>query len=347
LNSTLRFGKKCPKAINFVVINKKFLLCVIATSLLGVNLSLKLGDVVVEDTFAEAFPMYATRIIVTAVNRKWALIAARVATGFGTSVIACPGECSIETLLSPRVTPDGRYGAAIQFYHSDPASLKLVTITRIGQCILTAPTAAAFNGLSRARRKMAVGRALAKFGDGFEKEDVLYGRKVWRIPVMEGEFVVEDSFGVVKAVAGGNIFILAKSREAGLLAAEKAIKAIKKYVRGVVMPFPGGIVRSGSKVGSLKYPKLRATTNHLYCPTLKNIVKDTRVPPEVNSVFEIVINGLKKDLVLKAMGVAIKAAATVPGVVKIDAGNYGGKLGPYLLHLKEALEVVKGLDVKV
>lgn len=310
-------------------------------------MSLRIGSVVVEDTFAEAFPMYATRIIVTASTKRWALIAARMATGFGTSIIACPGECGIETLLSPRITPDSRPGVAIQIYHSDPANLKLVTISRVGQCILTAPTAAAFDGLPRARRKMGVGRALAKFGDGFEKEDSIYGRKVWRIPVMEGEFIVEDSFGVVKAVAGGNILILARDRESGLKAAEKAVKAIKKYCRGVITPFPGGIVRSGSKVGSMKYPKLRATTNHPYCPTLKEIVKDTKLPPEVNSVYEIVINGLKKDYVIKAMGVAILAAASVPGVVKIDAGNYGGKLGPYHLHLKEALEIVKGFKVVV
>ncbi|MDK6029254.1 formylmethanofuran--tetrahydromethanopterin N-formyltransferase [Ignisphaera sp. 4213-co] len=308
---------------------------------------LQLGSVVVEDTFAEAFPMYATRIIVTAKSFKWALTAARVATGFGTSVIASPGECGIETLLSPRITPDSRPGVAIQIYHTDPANLKLVTIARVGQCILTAPTTAAFNGLPKAKRKMGVGKALAKFGDGFEKEDVLGNRKIWRIPVMEGEFIVEDSFGVVKAVAGGNILILARNSEAGLQAAEKAVKAIRKYVRGVVTPFPGGIVRSGSKVGSLKYPKLRATTNHLYCPVLKGVVKDSRIPPEVNSVYEIVINGLRKEYVLKAMGVAIKAASTVPGVVKIDAGNYGGKLGPYHLHLKEALEIVKDIDVRV
>lgn len=308
---------------------------------------LKIGNVVVEDTFAEAFPMYATRIIVTAVSRRWALIAGRIATGFGTSVIASPGECGIETLLSPRITPDSRPGVAIQIYHSDPANLKIVTLTRIGQCILTAPTTAAFDGLPKAKRRMGVGKALAKFGDGFEKEDSLYGRKVWRIPVMEGEFIIEDSFGVIKSVAGGNILILAKDSESGLKAAEKAVKAIKKYCRGVITPFPGGIVRSGSKVGSLKYPKLRASTNHPYCPALKEVVKDTKIPPEVNSVYEIVINGLKKEYVLKAMGVAILAAITVPGVVKIDAGNYGGKLGPYHLYLKEALETVKDLKISV
>uniref|UniRef100_A0A7C2V9Q7 Formylmethanofuran--tetrahydromethanopterin formyltransferase n=1 Tax=Ignisphaera aggregans TaxID=334771 RepID=A0A7C2V9Q7_9CREN len=310
-------------------------------------MSLRIGEVVIEDTFAEAFPMYATRIVVTATSRRWALIAGRVATGFGTSIIACPGECGIETLLSPRITPDSRPGAAIQIYHTDPANLKLVTIARVGQCILTAPTSAAFDGLPKAKRRMSVGRALAKFGDGFEKEDTIQGRKVWRIPVMEGEFIIEDSFGVTKAVAGGNILILAKTVEAGLQAAERAVKAIRKYCRGVITPFPGGIVRSGSKVGSLKYPKLRATTNHFYCPTLKNLVKDTKLPPEANSTFEIVINGLKAEYVLKAMGVAMIAAASTPGVVKIDAGNYGGKLGPYHLYLRDALETVKGLNIKV
>lgn len=306
-----------------------------------------IGSVLVEDTFAEAFPMYATRIIVTAKNRKWAAIAGRVATGFGTSVIASPGETGIECFLSPRLTPDKRIGIAIQFYHTDPANLKMITIARVGQTILTCPTTAAFDGLPWAKRRMNVGTALAKFGDGFEKEDKLYGRKIWRIPVMEGEFIIEESFGVVKGVAGGNILILAKSSEAGLLSAEKAVKAIKKYARRVITPFPGGIVRSGSKVGSLKYPKLRATTNHLYCPILKDVIKDSRLPQEVNSVYEIVINGLKKEDVLFAIGIAIRAASTVPGVVKIDAGNYGGKLGPYHLYLREALEVVKDINLQI
>ncbi len=308
---------------------------------------LKVGDVIIEDTFAEAFPMYATRILITAANRRWALIAASVATGLGTSVIGCPGEASIEGLVSPKATPDGRPGALIQIYHNDLASLNMVTIQRVGQCILTAPTTTAFNALESSPRKIAVGRALAKFGDGFERQDIVYNRKMWRIPVMEGEFLVEDSFGVKKGVGGGNVLIMAKTQQAALEAAEKAIRAIRKYVRGVITPFPGGIVRSGSKVGSLKYPKLRATTNHYYCPTLKSIVKDTHLLPEVNSVYEIVIDGLTKEAVLLAMGIAIRAAVMVPGVVKIDAGNYGGKLGPYLLHLKEALEAAKEYDIKV
>lgn len=309
-------------------------------------MSFKFMDVIIEDTFAEAFPMYATRLLITASTRKWAYIAASKATGFGTSVIGSPGECGIEAFISPNLTPDQRPGIYIQIYHNDLASLKFVTLSRVGQCILTCPTTALFNGLPKIKRKMSLGGAIAKFGDGFEKKDTLYGRSVWRIPVMEGEFIIEDSVGVVKGVAGGNILILAKNSEAGLEAAERAVRAIKRHVRGVITPFPGGIVRSGSKVGSLKYPKLRATTNHLYCPVLKGVVKETRVPENVNSVYEIVINGLRKDYVVKAMGVAVKAAALVPGVVLITAGNYGGKLGPYHIYLKEALEASRDIDVK-
>jgi formylmethanofuran--tetrahydromethanopterin N-formyltransferase len=307
----------------------------------------KLEDVTIEDTFAEAFPMYVTRLLITASTRRWAYIAASKATGFGTSVIASPGECDIEALVSPSVTPDKRPGAFVQIYHNDIASLKFVTLSRVGQCILTCPTTALFDGLPKVKRKMKIGKAIAKFGDGFEKKDTLYGREVWRIPVMEGEFVIEESVGVMRGVAGGNILILARSLEMGLEAAEKAVRAIRKHVRGVITPFPGGIVRSGSKVGSLKYPKLRATTNHLYCPTLRGVVKESKVPEGVNSVCEIVINGLRKEYVLKAMGVAIKAAASVPEVVMITAGNYGGKLGPYHLYLKEAIEAAKDVDVKL
>jgi formylmethanofuran--tetrahydromethanopterin N-formyltransferase len=306
-----------------------------------------IGNVFIEDTFAEAFPMYATRFLITAENKKWALIAAREATGFATSIIMSPAEGGIEKVVSPSTTPDGRIGCLVQLYHRDPMNLKFQVLARVGQCILTCPTTAAFDGLPKVRRRMKVGGAISKFGDGFEKEDALNGRKIWRIPVMEGEFIVEDSFGVLKGVAGGNILILAKTHSAGLEAAEKSIKAIFKYGKHVITPFPGGIVRSGSKVGSLKYSRLGASTNHYYCPTLKDIVEDTRLPPEVNSVLEIVINGLTLEDVQEAMGIAIKAAASVDGVVKIDAGNYGGRLGPYHIRLHESIEKVKNMNIDV
>lgn len=203
---------------------------------------------------------------------------------------------------------------------------------------MTCPTTGAFDALPKAKRRLKVGRSLRLFGDGFQKRDVIAGRKIWRIPVMEGEFVVEDNFGATRAIAGGMLLILAKNSEAGLQAAEESVNAINKKTRGVILPFPGGICRSGSKVGSIKY-KLGASTNHLFCPKLKRIIPDSKVPDNVNAVYEIVINGLNMNAVKKAMATGIETATKVPGVVKISAANYGGKLGPYQVHLKDVLEL--------
>ncbi len=291
----------------------------------------------IEDTFAEMFDMWVGRALITAENEKWALTAAEVATGFASSIIGSPAEAGIEGIVPANETPDGRTGVLIQIYHRTRSELKRQMIGRIGQCVMTCPTTAVFDGLREATRRLKVGRSLRFFGDGFQKLDEMYGRKVWRIPVMEGEFIVENSFGVKKGVAGGNFFIMARDLKSGLSAAEAAVEAIRKNVRGVILPFPGGICRSGSKVGSLKY-KLPASTNHLYCPKLRDILPDSQVPKEVNTIYEIVINGLSLDNVKMAMAEGIKAAVRIPGVVRISAGNYGGKIGPMKIYLYEILE---------
>lgn len=292
----------------------------------------------VSDTFAEMFPLWVGRVLITADSEKWALTAAEVATGFATSVIMAPAEAGMEGLVPKEKTPDGRIGVLIQIYNRSRFDLKTQMMLRIGQCIMTCPTTAAFDALPNAKRRLKIGRSLRYFGDGFQKKGLVGDRKVWRIPVMEGEFMVEDSFGVAEAVAGGNFLILAKDKNSGLQAAEEAIKAIKSRASEVIMPFPGGICRSGSKAGSLKY-KLRASTNHPFCPTLKKIITDSQLPEDVNSVYEIVVNGLTVEAVKKAMGEGVKAAINVPGVLRISAGNYGGKLGPYKAFLKEVLEL--------
>ena len=289
------------------------------------------------DTFAEMFSMWAGRVLITADTEKWALTAAQTATGFAASIIMSPAEAGIEGTVPPDKTPDGRPGALIQIYHSARRDLKTQMILRIGQCIMTCPTTVAFDALPRAKRRLKVGRSLRLFGDGFQKRDEMYGRKVWRIPVMEGEFIVEDRFGAMRAVAGGNLLIMAENRKAGLQAAEEAVNAINQRSQYVILPFPGGVCRAGSKAGSMKY-KLKASTFHSYCPKLKKLVSDSKVPENVNAIYEIVINGLDIDAVKKAMAEGIRAAVKVPGVMKISAGNYGGKLGPYKAYLKEALE---------
>ncbi|MEM2557650.1 MAG: formylmethanofuran--tetrahydromethanopterin N-formyltransferase [Candidatus Bathyarchaeia archaeon] len=294
-------------------------------------------DVEIEDTFAEMFEMWASRVLITAENEKWALTAAEAATGFASSIIGSPAEAGIERLVPASETPDGRVGVLIQIYHRTRGDLKRQMIARIGQCVMTCPTTAAFNALEGTARKLKVGRSLRFFGDGFQKFDEMYGRKVWRIPVMEGEFIVESSFGVKKGVAGGNFFIMAKDLKSGLAAAELAVEAIRKNVREVILPFPGGVCRSGSKVGSLKY-KLPASTNHPYCPKLRGVVSDSQVPEGVNTIYEIVINGLSLESVKMAMAEGIKAAVKVPGVVRISAGNYGGRIGPIKVYLRELIE---------
>jgi formylmethanofuran--tetrahydromethanopterin N-formyltransferase len=295
------------------------------------------NGVEVEDNFAEMFPMWAGRVLITAENEKWALTAARNATGFAASIIASPAEAGIESIMPADKTPDGRIGVIIQLYHRTRRELKSQMIMRIGQCVMTCPTTAAFDALPKARRRLKVGRSLRLFGDGFQKKDTIAERTVWRIPVMEGEFVVESRFGAGKAVAGGLFIIMAENRKAGLQAAEQSVDAIKQKVKGVILPFPGGICRSGSKVGSKKY-KLNASTNHPFCPRLRKLVSDSRVPDDVNNVYEIVINGLNLDSVKKGIAEGIKAAVKVPGVVKISADNFGGKLGPFKAYLKEILQ---------
>jgi len=292
----------------------------------------------IEDTFAEMFPMWAGRILITAENEKWALTAARTATGFASSIIMSPAEAGIEGVVSPDMTPDGRTGTLIQIYHRTRPELRAQMVQRISQCVMTCPTTSAFDALPEAKRRLKVGRSIRLFGDGFQRRDAIGGRKVWRIPVMEGEFAVEDQFGATRAVAGGNFLILAESRKAGLQAAEGAVNAIFQKMEEIILPFPGGVCRSGSKAGSMKY-KLPASTNHPFCPRLRKIVSDSQVPENVNCIYEIVINGLNSGVVERAMAEGVKAAVKVPGVVKISAGNYGGKLGPFRAYLKDILKL--------
>ncbi|KKM08942.1 formylmethanofuran--tetrahydromethanopterin formyltransferase [Clostridiales bacterium PH28_bin88] len=289
---------------------------------------MRINGVEIVDTFAEAFPMWGARVLVTAVDRSWAREAALAATGFATSVIACGCEAGIESETDD--TPDGRPGVNILFFAVSRQALEDQLLRRIGQCVMTAPTTACFNNLEAAQH-IRVGGKLRYFGDGYQASKLLGHRRFWRVPVMEGEFLLEDSFGVQKAVGGGNLLILAETQEAALQAAEKAVAAMRA-VRGIVMPFPGGIVRSGSKVGS-RYRFLNASTSTAYCPTLRARVA-SQLPPGVNAVLEIVVDGLELEAVREAMRVGLRAAC-LPGVISVSAGNYGGSLGPYHIHLRE------------
>nr|AAY96676.1 formyltransferase/hydrolase complex subunit D [uncultured bacterium BAC10-4] len=289
------------------------------------------------DTFAEAFDMRAARVVITARSPAWALTAARAMTGFATSVIGCKVEAGIEAELAPEQTPDGRPGVSVLLFGFDADGLGKRLVERVGQTVLTCPTTACFDGLPQAGERAVVGGVLRHFGDRYQSSKLLEGQRYWRIPVMEGEFLVQETFGVQNAIGGGNFLILAKDQNAALVAAEVAVEAMRK-VRGVVLPFPGGIVRSGSKVGAKRYKHMIASTNDAYCPTLRGRkgVKSA-LPEGVNSVLEIVLDGLDRAAIEEALRAGIEAACR-PGVIEISAGNFGGKLGKHHFPLHALLE---------
>jgi formylmethanofuran--tetrahydromethanopterin N-formyltransferase len=291
--------------------------------------------VFIEDTFAEAFGMRGARLIITARNERWAREAALKLTGFATSVIACKCEAAIERELPAADTPDGRPGVSVLFFTMDSDSLGKRLIERIGQTVLTCPTTACFDGLPDLPNRLPAGKALRTFGDRFQGSKVIGGQRYWRVPVMEGEFLLSETFGMQKkGIGGGNFLILGDSADAVLDAAEAAVAAIDG-TPNVILPFPGGIVRSGSKVGA-SYKGMIASTNDAYCPTLRPVTR-TALPEGVNSVLEIVLDGLDFDSISTAMRVGITAACR-PGIRAITAGNYGGKLGPHHFHLRKVME---------
>jgi formylmethanofuran--tetrahydromethanopterin N-formyltransferase len=296
----------------------------------------KRDGVRIVDTFAEAFGMRAARVVITAQTPGWARTAAQSMTGFATSVIGCKVEAGVETELKPDDTPDRRPGVSVLLFGFDADGLQRQLIDRVGQTVLTCPTTACFDGLPDAAERVIVGGQLRHFGDQFQASKVVGGQRYWRIPVMEGEFLVQESFGIQKAIGGGNLLILAEHEAAALTAAEAAVEAMRA-VPGVIMPFPGGIVRAGSKVGAKKYKNMVASTNDAYCPTLRGrpgVI--TQVPKAANSVLEIVVDGLDRAAIESALRVGL-AAACRPGVVEISAGNYGGKLGKHHFHLHQLL----------
>jgi len=290
----------------------------------------------IADTFAEAFDMRGARVVITAASPAWALTAARSMTGFATSVIGCKVEAGIEAEIAPAETPDGRAGVSVLLFGFNTEGLGSRLLDRIGQTVLTCPTTACFDGLPDAPERVPAGGLLRHFGDRLQSSKFLDGRRYWRIPVMEGEFLVQESFGVQKAIGGGNLLILGGDGESVLHAAEAAVEAMRA-VRGVILPFPGGIVRAGSKVGAERYKNLTASTNDAYCPTVRGrIGVESALPEGVNSVLEIVVDGLDRAAIEQALRAGLDAACR-PGVVEISAGNYGGKLGKHHFRLHDLI----------
>src|SRR3954451_21255900 len=276
-------------------------------------------------TFAEASTMTAARALITADTPGWAEVAGRTMSGYATSVIACDAEAAIERTMSPEETPDGRPGVSVLVFAFSRDALEKALANRVGQCVMTCPTTACYNGLLVGEKTVVVGGKLRYFGGGGQKSKGLDGRRFWRVPVMDGEFTCEETFGTTKGVAGGNIILLGRDPPATLAATEAAVRAMRT-VPDVILPFPGGVARSGSKVGS-KYKALRASTNTAFAPMLRGLVP-SELPEGVDAAYEIVIDGLTLEAVERATAVGLRAGS-LPGIVALTAGNYGGKLGPF------------------
>ncbi|MCE9591470.1 MAG: formylmethanofuran--tetrahydromethanopterin N-formyltransferase [Planctomycetes bacterium] len=299
---------------------------------------MRIQGTIIDDTFAEAFRMWAARLVVTAIDAAWLETAVRTVTGYATSVIGCDAEAALERMIPASETPDGRPGAALLFFAFNADKLAKALPNRVGQCLMTCPTTAVYDGLPDVKvtedsARISVGAKIRFFGDGHQKSKAIAGRRYWRVPVMDGEFVVEESVGAVKAIAGGNFLVCGPDQATTLAATRRAVDAIAP-LPDVITPFPGGIVRSGSKVGS-RYKAMFASTNDEYCPTLRSRGK-TKLHDGVGCVYEIVLNGLSKEAIVRAMAVGIRAACG-PGTVAISAGNYGGKLGKFHFKLHEVL----------
>jgi formylmethanofuran--tetrahydromethanopterin N-formyltransferase len=290
----------------------------------------------IESTFSECFNMWCARILITAIDEEIALAAAQSTVGFATSIIMCSAEAGIERLLSKEESPDGRPGVIIQIWTRRSKLMKDELLTRISQCAMTAPTTSVFNFLESGEKNEPIGKLISYFGDGHQKRVQNYSRDVWEIPVFDGLFEIEESFHFTKGVAGGVILLVGKTTDETLLATRNAINAIQESGAKVITSFPAGICRAGSKIGS-KYSFLNESTNHKFCPTLKEKIEDSLLPKEANCVYEIVINGLNEEEVRKAMSALIASALHDERIIKISSTNYDGELGSIQIPLEELL----------
>jgi len=298
------------------------------------SISVKIGNTEIEDTFAEAFGMKYVRLIITADDEYWLEAGLKELTGYSSSVIACDAETGVEQYLSAEETPDGRMGAAVLIFGFSTDGLQKAVPNRVGQCVMTCPSTAVYDGLPDGDKQVALGKQIRFFGDGFQKAKVLGEDRHWRIPVMDGEFLVQDMLNVRAGVAGGNVILQGTCKTSALAAARRGAEAVAKTA-GAIAPFPGGVARSGSKVGSI-YKTLPASTSDAYCPTLRGRV-ESKLHPETVAAYEIVVDGVSQEVVAEAMKAAIVSAAG-ENVIRIGAGNYGGKLGKFHFQLHEILK---------
>lgn len=297
----------------------------------------------VEDTYAEAFRSIYGEVLITARDRCWLDRAVAACTGNASSTILCDCEAGLDRYVGPgsddamTSTPDGRPGAIVQFHvprfrKDRESALQRSMLVRISQNVLTCPSTACFSPLDEPTY-FKLGRKIAYFGNGRQFRDERFGRRVWVIPILGGEFVLDRRFGFCDGLMGGNLWFMGRDLDSAIDAAVRAHKAAMT-VPGVIAPFPGGIAASGSKAGS-KYSFAVASTYEEFCPTLRGVLGNaSKVPDGVESIMELILNGKDLETIAKATRLAIAAAVSTPGLLRISAGNYGGRLGKSFIYLK-------------
>ena len=298
----------------------------------------------IQDTFAEAFDGLYVRIMVTADDEETLRKAAEDATATPSAVIGRL-EGGVEKWLSGKETPDKRRGAILQLWKGLEKGKPLESVVerfekelsyRIRQDILVKPFTSVFDALSvKPEDRMDMMERVGHCGDGFEWEKQLYGRRMIVVPVMVPDFLIERYVGYARGVSGGNFWMMCRTKKAVSEAGKAALEAIGK-VEGVITPFD--VCSAGSKTET-KFPLIGPTTNHPYCPSLREkLGRESLVPDGINYIPEIVISGVSMRAVKDAMKVGIEASLTVDGVVKVSAGNYEGKMGEYKIHLRELFQ---------
>ena len=294
---------------------------------------MKIGETEIQETFAEAFPMHFVSLIITAADEYWLNAALNEVTGYSASVISCDAETGISSRLDPADTPDGRIGAEVLVFGFSADALQKAVPNRVGQCVMTCPSTAVYDGNPDSEVRIGLGKKIRFFGDGFQKAKMVADRRYWRVPVMDGEFLIQDTLNVGRGVGGGNIILQSSCKTEALAAARRGAEAVEAC-SGVIAPFPGGVARSGSKVGSI-YKALPASTAEAYCPTLRGRV-ESKLLDETVAAYEIVMDGVDEEAVANGMAAAARAVAG-DCILQIGAGNYGGELGKYHFHLHEVL----------
>lgn len=290
-----------------------------------------------EDTYCEAFDGLFVRILITADDPKRLKRAAYDSTALPCCVFG-ESEGGIEKFVGKTDTPDGRAGAIVQYWvplgKDCLKQLEYEVAKRIRQGVLVVPTTTVFNMLD-SPDTIDTMHSIGHCGDDYERVEQYLGRQVINIPVMMGSFKIEKKLGYAEGVMGGNLWFYCDSEKTALKVLDRAEEAVKE-VEGVVLSFREGC-SAGSKAGG-KFEHIGPSTNHLYCPTLKDKLEESKVPDNVGSIPEIVFNGGSLEQVSQAMKAAAGEVSKVKGIISLSAGNYGGKLGRHKIYLKDLLK---------